>query len=70
VIEVIDNGIGMPDEPLATGTERGIGLRNVNERLQVIYGATCRLKIRSAAGQGTSVQLDIPDLVIPERVSA
>jgi two-component system LytT family sensor kinase len=70
VIEVIDNGIGMPDEPLAPGTERGIGLRNVNERLQVIYGATCRLKIRSAAGQGTSVQLDIPDLVIPERVSA
>jgi two-component system LytT family sensor kinase len=71
VIEVIDNGIGMPDEPLALGTtERGIGLRNVNERLQVIYGATCRLKIRSAAGQGTSVRLDIPDLVIPDRVSA
>lgn len=71
VLEVIDNGIGMSeDEPLKDGTERGIGLRNVNERLQVIYGTNCRLKIRSAAGQGTSVQLDIPDLVIPERVSA
>src|SRR5262245_16962650 len=39
VLEVADNGVGMPSDRLESNSERGIGLRNVNERLQVIYGA-------------------------------
>ncbi len=70
VLEVIDNGMGMNDDRLALATEHGIGLRNVNERLRVIYGAGCQLKLHSVAGEGTSVRLEIPELVVPERVPA
>jgi two-component system LytT family sensor kinase len=70
LLEVVDNGAGMTADRLATAMERGIGLRNVNERLRVIYGATCQLRLHSIAGEGTSVRLEIPELVIPERVSA
>ncbi len=70
VIDVVDDGVGMPGDPFERATGRGIGLRNVNERLRVIYGASCQLRIASVPGQGTSVHLEIPDLVITERVPA
>ncbi|HET9368593.1 MAG TPA: histidine kinase, partial [Vicinamibacterales bacterium] len=39
VVEIEDNGVGIPTDRLEASTEHGIGLRNVNERLRVIYGA-------------------------------
>jgi two-component system LytT family sensor kinase len=69
-IEVIDNGLGMPDDRLDASTGTGIGLRNVNERLRVIYGANYQLTINSVPGEGTSVRVDIPELVVPERQTA
>jgi sensor histidine kinase YesM len=69
-IEVIDNGVGLEPARLASPADHGIGLKNVNERLRVIYGAGCQLKLQSVAGQGTSVRLEIPDLVLPDRISA
>jgi hypothetical protein len=36
----------------------------------VIYGATCQLRLHSVTGEGTSVRLEIPELAVPERVSA
>jgi two-component system LytT family sensor kinase len=68
VIEVVDNGVGMDEH--ASGAGQGIGLRNVNERLRVIYGANYGLKLHSVPGQGTSVTIEIPELVVPERASA
>ncbi len=69
VIEVTDNGVGMEAGPgLPAGT--GIGLRNVNERLRVIYGAGYQLRLTSTQGQGTSVRIEIPEIVVPERASA
>jgi two-component system LytT family sensor kinase len=71
VIEVVDNGVGMetgPGQGLPSGT--GIGLRNVNERLRVIYGAAYQLRLTSAQGQGTSVRIEIPEIIVPERASA
>ena len=50
--------------------DHGIGLRNVNERLRVIYGASCQLRMHSVAGVGTSVSLEIPVLAGAERISA
>ena len=47
--------------------DHGIGLRNVNERLRVIYGASCQLHLHSVPGEGTSVRLEIPDMAAPER---
>jgi two-component system, LytTR family, sensor kinase len=70
VIDVIDNGVGVGpghDERVARG---GIGLRNVNERLRVIYGANYQLQLDSVPGQGTCARIVIPELVVPARVSA
>jgi two-component system LytT family sensor kinase len=70
VIEVVDNGVGIAADRLAGIMDRGIGLRNVNERLRVIYGASCQLRLHSVAGVGTSVRLEVPDMAAPERISA
>jgi two-component system, LytTR family, sensor kinase len=70
VIEVIDDGMGMTSDRLAGAMGNGIGLSNVNERLRTIYGAHYQLRLTSAPGEGTSVSLEIPELTIPERVTA
>lgn len=69
-IEVEDDGLGMTEERLAEALHGGIGLSNVNERLRTIYGAGCSLKLTSTTGRGTSVSVELPDLTIPERLSA
>jgi len=68
VIEVIDNGLGMADA--RPDGASGIGLRNVNERLTVIYGANYRLQLQSEPGRGTRVRMEIPELALPERLAA
>ena len=70
VIEVIDNGVGIPSDRLESTSQYGIGLRNVNERLSVIYGANYALKLQSAPGEGTSARIEIPELVVSERATA
>ena len=62
VIEVADDGIGMPEERLREALHDGIGLSNVNERLRVIYGDSHQLKLTSEHGRGSSVRFEIPDL--------
>ena len=68
VIEVIDDGLGMTLESTRTGT--GIGLRNVDERLRVIYGANYHLKLSSTPGEGTCARIEIPELAVPHQASA
>ena len=70
VIEVIDNGVGMVGDRLDATTEHGIGLRNVNERMRVIYGANYQLKLQSVPGQGTSARVEIPELLVADRATA
>jgi sensor histidine kinase YesM len=70
VIEVIDNGVGFDADGAADTAGHGIGLRNVNERLRVIYGASCQLRLHSVAGVGTSVRVEVPDMAVPDRISA
>jgi two-component system LytT family sensor kinase len=70
VIEVGDNGVGMAAERLESTSQHGIGLRNVNERLRVIYGANYELKIHSVPGEGTWARIEIPEMVVSERASA
>ena len=69
-IEVIDNGVGLPPTRMESESDSGIGLRNVNERLRVIYGAPYQLKLISQPGQGTSARIEIPELAAPDRASA
>jgi sensor histidine kinase YesM len=46
----------------------GIGLRNVNERLRVIYGANYQLQLDSVPGQGTCARIVIPEMrMLPAR---
>jgi two-component system LytT family sensor kinase len=70
VIDVVDNGVGLPQTRMEAESESGIGLRNVNERLKVIYGANYQLRLHSTPGEGTAARIEIPELVAHERASA
>jgi two-component system LytT family sensor kinase len=70
VIEVHDDGLGMTGERLEGALHGGIGLSNVNERLRTIYGASYQLKLTSEPGRGTCASVEIPELAVPERVTA
>jgi two-component system LytT family sensor kinase len=70
IIEVHDDGLGMSGERLEHALNGGIGLNNVNERLRTIYGSSYQLKLTSVPGQGTCARVEIPELTIPERVTA
>jgi two-component system, LytTR family, sensor kinase len=70
VLEVLDNGVGLPQTRMEAESESGIGLRNVNERLRVIYGAPYQLKLHSRPGEGTSARIEIPEIVTTDRATA
>lgn len=62
LIEVADDGVGMGDRP-NTGIRRdgaGIGMKNVQERLEVLYGQQATFKVVSNPGRGTLVSIEIP----------
>jgi two-component system, LytTR family, sensor kinase len=60
VIDIIDNGVGIPAADAGRVKGTGIGLRNVNERLHVIYGANYQLQLDSVPGEGTCARILIP----------
>jgi len=64
IIEIEDNGTGLPQEaPEGGGGDGlGIGLTNVNERLKVIYGERCQLGLTRIPGRGTLARLEIPEV--------
>jgi two-component system LytT family sensor kinase len=70
IIEVRDDGLGMTEDRLEGAMRGGIGLSNVNERLRTIYGASYQLKLTSEPGRGTCASVEIPELAVPERVTA
>jgi two-component system LytT family sensor kinase len=59
---VEDDGVGIPEVKLARLRERGIGVSNVNERLKVLFGSDYRMWIDSKPGQGTRIEIEIPEL--------
>ena len=67
VIDVIDNGVGVSTGDATRVKGSGIGLRNVNERLRVIYGSNYQLQLDSVPGGGTCARIVIPELVQPAR---
>jgi two-component system LytT family sensor kinase len=64
VIEVEDDGVGMSVTSASTGT--GIGMVNVTERLQVVYGDAAEITMESQSGRGTLVRLVLPVLQAEE----
>jgi two-component system, LytTR family, sensor kinase len=69
-LEVRDDGVGIPPERLHEVYDSGIGISNVHERLKVLYGPDCPLKIDSQPGQGTAIRLEIPELATSEKRDA
>jgi len=67
IIDVIDNGIGIPSGDATRVKGSGIGLRNVNERLHVIYGANYQLQLDSVPGEGTCARIVIPHMGVAAR---
>ncbi len=67
LIEVRDDGVGIPAEKRGVVLESGIGISNVRERLKVLYGHDFSLQIESAPGRGTAIRFEIPEVVTPER---
>jgi two-component system LytT family sensor kinase len=63
VIEVEDNGVGIPEERMPQVYVDGIGISNVHERLRVLYGGDFRMDISSREGEGTLIRIEVPELV-------
>ena len=66
VIEVEDDGVGMPTTGASASSGTGIGMLNVTERLQVVYGDAAEITIESQPGRGTLVRLVLPVLQAEE----
>lgn len=75
ILSVSDNGIGIPEEEieyLLTDETRvpkkgsGVGLINVNNRIQILFGKDYGVKIESEWDEGTTVSLCIPAILYTE----
>jgi len=68
VIEVEDDGVGMPAAQPANPEGAGIGMSNVAERLKVLYGETAKMMVDGREGGGTLIRLRLPILPQAEDV--
>lgn len=62
--EIIDNGDGMKEQPSIERTSfktysKGIGLDNIKQRLELVYGESAQLLIQSTPHIGTSIKIVI-----------
>ncbi|AFL87819.1 putative regulator of cell autolysis [Terriglobus roseus DSM 18391] len=66
LLEVEDDGVGVaPERPLHSGSglvrpSTGIGMKNVRERMEVLYGADAVMEMESRPGRGTRITLEMP----------
>jgi two-component system LytT family sensor kinase len=65
-VQVTDSGVGMPPERLSEalkpgiGSGNGVGLSNVYERMQRLYGKHLTFTLRSRPGEGTTIDMYFP----------
>ena len=63
IFEISDNGAGMEQEKaqeILTYQSPGYGVRNVCDRIRVLYGEAGSVSVESAEGKGTKVTIRIP----------
>lgn len=75
-IDIMDNGLGMPqeqadallmeDKPRERGKGSGIGLKNVQERIQLYFGSEYGLAIYSEPDEGTTARIHLPKKTLEE----
>ena len=66
VIEIEDDGVGMPQAGASLSSGTGIGMINVSERLQVVYSDAAEITVESQPGRGTLIRLVLPILEAEE----
>lgn len=68
-IEITDNGVGLSNEKLESLKKKtgrkgehftGIGINNVDDRIQLIYGKEYGIQIQSKEEQGTTIRIRMP----------
>lgn len=70
VIDVIDNGQGIPEDKMSelrwklvendTSSGKSIGLTNVNKRIKMYHGEKYGLSVSSEVGKGTRIRISLP----------
>jgi len=71
VIEIADDGVGLPSERSPGAHSGGIGLSNVHERLRVLYGTAGRFTLSAAPEGGAVARVEIPYAVaLEQRITA
>ena len=68
VIRVGDNGVGISEEQLRAlnegsvepSTQGGVGVKNVQERIRLTFGAEFGVRLESVPGRGTTATVRIP----------
>lgn len=70
IIDVIDNGQGIPDDKMSelrwklvendTSSGKSIGLTNVNKRIKMYHGEKYGLSVTSEVGKGTRIRITLP----------
>ena len=71
LLAVEDNGPGMEQQEadkLVTYQAAGYGLKNVNDRMLLLYGEKYAIKVFSRIGEGTRVEMRIPWKVADEEI--
>ncbi len=58
-IRVSDNGVGIPQQKMENILERGYGLRNLIDRLTILYQSDFSWKVESEFQRGTTVSLEL-----------
>lgn len=75
ILSVSDNGFGMSEEQgslVMAGSSRshkhgsGVGLVNINNRIQILFGKEYGLRIKSEPDEGTTVSIHIPAIPYTE----
>ena len=63
IMAVEDNGVGMSEEQaksIITYRSKGYGVRNVNDRITLLYGEEYHLRVKSRQGEGCRIEIVIP----------
>ncbi|MBS4208199.1 sensor histidine kinase [Bacillus sp. FJAT-50079] len=59
IIDLIDNGIGVPGNWSMTDSE-GVGIKNIQERIKLYYGENYGVKVFNHPQGGTAVRIHLP----------
>jgi two-component system LytT family sensor kinase len=62
LLEIEDDGAGIPESELSSILNKGIGVSNVKERLKVLYNQDYRMLIDSQPGRGTRIEIELPEI--------